>query len=192
MKLFHIMILVSSCSLCLEAQQERAPSTPYVEKNVCPFEYGCIFHKWYSRAPIRAYTTEGDTNSPSFLIAASESLQYNFGNMHVERVGIVIVRKAFQGYRVGDSVFVLSYRGEGSFSVWHHGAFDVVTRFWDSDTNRSLSDGFEALEVSMSWWVNVTDAGARSFWLKLHNTEGSKGISFAEDIEIKQIGFEQY
>jgi hypothetical protein len=192
MRLLEITVLMFVFFISAMGQQQPKPTIPFVDKNVCPFEYGCDFHKWYPRSPIRGFSIEGDTTALSFVVAAQESLQFNFGNMHIERLGVVVIRKSFEGYNVGDTVFILSYTGEGSYNIWHNGIFENVDRFWSSDTLRSHFDALETVEVSMSWWVNVTDASGRVFWLRLFNTEGSGGIWFAEDIEMKQIGFEGY
>jgi hypothetical protein len=175
-------LLLSFASFAI-AQDLGKPAMPYVYHNICPFEYGCEFDTIYVHAPFPAYTKAGDTTSGAFAVSPGESLRFNFGDMYIERMGMAVIRDSVLEYPFGDTVYILTYKGEGSFEVWHRGKFETVEGFWlgpfASEPHAEL-----ILSPMATWWINVTDKRARIFWLRLINIVPAEGMNFDPAVSV--------
>ena len=157
------------------------PPVPYIQKNACPFE-GCQFGLWTTNSPLKVYSREGDTTTILCTLTPGDSLIALTGNIHMERLGIVIVTKPHEQFSPGDTLYTLSYTGEGYNDVWYRGQELNIEIFWPTDNETDFStvnindprwDQFSAVMVApplMIWWVQVTCRGHINGWIRLLNT----------------------
>ena len=153
------------------------PPIPFIEHGSCPFE-GCQFGQWITQTPLRAYAQEGDTSHVSFTLQPADTFTALTGNLHIERPGLVLVRRDQGQYRRGDTVYVLSYSGEGFHNIWHRGEERNVEAFWHSEGDSTETFAEIVRQPVMFWWVNVLSRQGQKGWLCLLNTSpGGFGIN---------------
>ena len=157
------------------------PSVPYIEKNRCPFEC-CRFGVWVTRTPLHAYQSEGDTSTPAFSIPQDDTLVAETWNLHIERVGTVLVTKPLLDFKAGDTLSATHCADEGNFEVWHEGKRFDVEVFWktlygpgedDSGSEEHQdSAGVSGIMITrplVIWWVKVRNKVGDTGWLRLAN-----------------------
>jgi hypothetical protein len=171
---------------------DSPPPVPFIDRDLCPFESGCNFRDdWVAGSPLTAYATEGVATRVAFRIAPGEPFAALRADMYVTRPGIVVVTVSHEagceppdcaeaGFRHGEVVYVLSYRGEGSYLISHRGRLRVVEAFWNDNPPRHAV--LREAPV-MFWWVLVRNRAGREGWLRLKNT-AEVGIMFEEQIRL--------
>jgi hypothetical protein len=175
-------IAVLACLLSGSLIAQQIPLTPVIQRNICPFEFGCDFGKWVTKSKLTVYTNEGDTSHVAFVIQPNDAFIAHGANMHIERLGVVVVTKAVEDFQNGDTVYVLSYTGEGFYDIWYHGRISNVEVFW-SDEPLSQFEGLLMVPPQMSWWVFVEYGNSKKGWIRLRNVSDS-GVRFEEDIDM--------
>ena len=119
--LFLIMVvLFNDCSYAKAENQQEKPNVPFIQNDICPFEC-CRYGKWIAKSGMKAYKKEGDSSTIAFTIKPGEQFTAVSGNIHTVTLGVVIITESFDAFKKGDNVFVLSYKGEGFYDVWHKG-----------------------------------------------------------------------
>jgi hypothetical protein len=163
----------------------NSPREPYVVQGACPFEC-CQYGPWRARAKTPVYATEGNDRQPMFVLSPGDSVKAVTGNVHVSRVGRVkMVKKAERGWAefdehrmpaatVGDTVYILSYAGEGHWEYWYRGLVGTGPELWTDETGTGLVPGQLIAEPVSKWWVQVIDRRGRSGWLTVP-PEGFEG-----------------
>jgi hypothetical protein len=89
---------------------------------------------------------------------------------------LAVVQKPTVGFKVGDKIPLLSYRGEGNYDLWYK--------------RRKISSGDSIVMVNSKvirspeivWWVKIKLKDGKQGWLKLKNT-ADNGFSIKEKIE---------
>lgn len=162
-----------------------APRAPFVQRNVCPFE-GCAYGAWVARSRLTAYAAEGDTAKVAFAIQPGERITALRGNVHVVKLGVIAVTapvEAAAGRVIprGDRIYVLSYRGEGLYDVWHDGRLLTLEAFWKPVVSAGRAAGVLRTRPEMMWWVLVRARSGRQGWLRLRNI-AEHGFELREDI----------
>jgi hypothetical protein len=169
------------------------PAMPFIERGVCPFEC-CQFGYWHTKSLLRVYQAEGDTSNLAYTIAVNDSFLAITGNVHMDKLGIVIVTKSVESFKPGDTLYTLSYRGEGFIDVWQDSTIHTIEIFWDSrdeaDVNKvnakdprwNESSGVLVSRPSMVWWVEVQNRKGQTGWIRLVNTT-IQGFSTDEQID---------
>jgi len=173
----YIIFTIFLCGFLYSADQFKMP---LIEKNVCPFEC-CTYGKWISHSPLKVYYKEADTSGIAFTISPNDSFIAITGNVHINRPGIVIVIKPNQGFTSGDTIYTLSYYGEGFYDVWYQNKIINVELFWKSidgdltfpiDMNDPKLEKYSGVLIQKSlmiWWVKI-EYNNRYGWIKLNNT----------------------
>ena len=179
------MLLLITFSIALSQESPR-PIAPYIYKKICPFEGGCDFTSIGTLQSIPAYAMAGDKLAKLFMVPIGDSLAFNFGSLFVERLGLAIVTHPWQEFLVGDTVIIMGYGGEGSFEIWHKGLAQYVECFWPSNSSMDLAADL-IVSPQMTWWANVTDKKARTFWLRLINLTPAEGLDFGDLVEFYPI-----
>ena len=176
-----------------DSAAQGLPEVPFIEKHAFPFEC-CQYGKWRAGSPLIAYSTEGDTSSVAFRIAVGDSFFASTGNIHMEKLGVVVVTKPVGAFVPGDTIYTLSYTGEGSIDVWHNGTESNVEIFWDTeddvdsadvnihDPGRARYSGVLVQRPLMIWWVQVRNSEGQDGWLRLVNTTVA-GFAIDEQID---------
>lgn len=154
----------------------NSPAEPYIVRPACPFEC-CQYGEWQARTTILVYASEGKVDQPLFTLRAGDSVRAKTGSVHVSRVGRVkIVSRVERGWAefgehempalaVGDTVYILSYVGEGHWQYWFRGLVGVGPELWSEPMNEGHSPGELLAEPVREWWVQVTDRRGRTGWL---------------------------
>jgi hypothetical protein len=161
---------------------QSIPLTPVIQRNICPFEFGCDFGKWITKSKLTIYNNEGDTARVAFVMRPNDAFIAHRANMHIERLGVVVVTKPVEGFQTSDTVYVLSYTGEGFYDIWYHGNISNVEAFW-SDEPLPQFQGLLMVPPQMSWWVFVEYGNSKKGWIRLKNLSDS-GVRFEEDIDM--------
>jgi hypothetical protein len=169
------------------------PPLPVIEYNVCPFE-GCQFGRWKTQSPLRVFARENDTAGIAFTLAPGDSFTALTGNIHMERLGTVIVTRDTGQFKRGDTVYTLSYTGEGWYDVWYKGQMPWIEMFWSTDFDDrtqkfDIDDtlwndvaGVLVHRALMIWWVRIRLTNGQEGWLRLVNTTDN-GFSIEERID---------
>jgi hypothetical protein len=170
--------------LIASLQAQERPTEPYVEQGVCPFEC-CTYRGWTATDSIIVYRVEGSTDT-SFLLLPADSFTAVTGNVHLIHVGVVLIRQAMETeaedsfpqahLSVGDSAFVLSYRGEGWYDVWIAGKVRHLPAFWDDrreDPRPTDRPGRLIREPEDIWWVQIRAPDGRTGWIRMDHAEVS-------------------
>jgi len=154
----------------------NSPAEPYIVRRACPFEC-CQYGEWQARTTTPVYATEGKSGQPLFTLRAGDSVRAMTGSVHVSRAGRVkIVSRVERGWAefgehkmpalaVGDTVYILSYAGEGHWEYWSRGLVGVGPELWSEPMNAGPPPGELLAEPVREWWVQVTDRRGRSGWL---------------------------
>ncbi len=174
------------------AEAQNRPPTPYVEA-ACPFEC-CQFGEWHTKSSLVAYSSEGDTSRVAFTIAVGDSFRAIAGNVHMDKFGEVVVTKPIDSFVPGDTLYTLSYTGEGYIDVWHNGTESNIEMFWDTDNDVDFAhvdvndpqwsdySGVLVQRPLMVWWVKVANSEGSVGWLRLVNITVS-GFAISEQID---------
>ena len=156
--------------------QGRELHFPLIEKGVCPFE-GCVYRDWVTFSSVPAYSNEGDTSSVAFMLKPMDSLKAISGNVWIERPGLVVVERDSAPHHFGDTLYVLSYDGEGFYETWFYGSTTYEKVFWQTSVDiREYGRGYlgsygEMIQAPiMVWWVHIMNSHGQSGWLRLPNT----------------------
>ena len=178
LKNIYKMALIAST--LFSSLYSQVPVSPIIQKDICPFEC-CQFGIWKTLSPLSVYEVEGNTNNPQFIIPANESFTAINGNVHMIRPGLVILRRSIDKFSIGDTVYTLSYRGEGFNDILYHGKIFCVEMFWQTDdemdyNNIKVGDakwnniaGVLISKPVMVWWVKIRDKDSREGWIRLEN-----------------------
>jgi hypothetical protein len=185
-----VALLVLAGGAVAEAAQDSPPASPFIDRNACPVESGCNFHAdWVAETPLTAYAVEGRPTRVAFRIATGEHFAALRADMYVTRPGIVVMVAPLDpnceppdcwepGFRAGELVYVLSYRGGGHYLISHRGRLREVDAFWAAQSSRQAR---VRQAPEMFWWVLVRNQSGRLGWLRLKNT-ADVGIAFDERI----------
>ena len=179
------MVLALLAASAAAAADRAAPRAPHVTRDVCPFE-GCAYGTWVARSRLTAYAAEGDTSKIAFAVKPGERVTAVRGNVHVVKLGVVAVTApievaAGRMLHTGDSVYVLSYRGDSRYDVWHDGRLMTLEAFWEPLAPAARVAGVVRARPEMMWWVLIKTRAGRQGWLRLRNM-AEHGFELKEDI----------
>jgi hypothetical protein len=157
---------------------QAAPAEPYVVRGACPFEC-CQYGRWVTRVPVPVYSHERASGRPLFRLRAGDTVEAITGNVHMVRVGRVVVDRSLPGNWVeddslpapapGDTVYVLNYQGEGYRQYWYRGRTGSGPEFWEPESRHdSLPPPARLIQKPISrWWVQVKVANGQEGWLRM-------------------------
>ncbi|MGH7517074.1 MAG: hypothetical protein ACREOC_06345 [Gemmatimonadales bacterium] len=163
------------------------PPEPFIDRGLCPFEC-CTYREWTARTPVRVVGQEGEPGPTRFTLRPGERFTALGGNVHLPRAGIAIAvdTVTMDGdsvhppvlLRPGDTVYVLTYLGEGMYHVWYQGAVRETFGFWpapDEDTTRAGTPypGRLLRSAEEHWWVQVRTAGGERGWVLMDSVDVS-------------------
>ena len=159
------------------SSQVRAGGS-YVEHDACEGE-GCGFGPMVALSPLTVYPAEAVSENVAFRIDRGEVFEALTSNLHFDPVGGVIVGEPFllvEDYggdtigwaNPGDTIAVLSYAGEGYYTIWFDGAKRVVRAFWDDRRQHPRPrdrPGTLVIEPEVRTWLKVRNADGKLGWL---------------------------
>jgi hypothetical protein len=160
-----------------------SPPEPYVDRGVCPFEC-CTYTDWWATSQVRVFAAERDTSRVAFSLAPRERFTALTGNVHLTPVGIAVTTDTItlsagdQSRQVrlepGDTVYVLSPLGEGTFNFWYRGERYVGEGFWTMmPLSRREAAGRLVREPASQWWAQVRNAAGQIGWINM-TADGAK------------------
>lgn len=160
------------------AAQARPPAV-YVDSGACPFEC-CRYGTWTAREP-RLVRARPDSTSPVVdTIPAGESVQAVTG--HVRTVPApFLVKRAMSGLQEGqrwvpgDTIWLLTYLGEGVYHAWTDSAVVEVPLELDPSARPGEDDsemGVLLRPRESEWWVRIRRPGGTVGWVR-----GNDGFS---------------
>ena len=137
------------------------PKVPFIQRDICPFEC-CQYGKWTARSPLMAFKREGDDSNISFTIRTGEEFTAISGNVHIVKLGIIVINKAVGVFNKGDEIYILSYRGEGEYDLWFNGnKLRNTADVWAHGTLKQ--------SPKFIWWVAIINKDGQQGWLKIRN-----------------------
>jgi hypothetical protein len=152
----------------LAMAQERPPSG-YENWGVCPFEC-CTYREWTAEADIPIHESRSNKSAIVFRLHRDENLQALTGVVVTEKAGVVRIDKAVQdGYikgsdkpqlslKAGDTVYMLSPLGEGSYLFWYRG------KIYESGGDLGAMPGVDGRDAKMIWWKLVKNKAGKKGW----------------------------
>lgn len=172
----HVIVIISVLSRVPSLSQIQ---TPYVERNSCPFEC-CQFGLWVARTGLKAFLSEGDTTNVAFRVAQNDTIIAVTGNVHMEKLGKILVTKPIYGFLPGDTLYATHCLGEEEFEIWHDGRSFRVEIFWKTpntaneydfapEQDDSLFSGIMLSKPVMVWWIQIKNMRRETGWLRLVN-----------------------
>jgi len=144
----------------------------YVDEGACPGE-GCAYGRWRAQSDVVVYDKPGGGASAMGVILAGQRVRALTGQVHTVP-GMFRVHREHGRYRPGDVIEVLTYQGEGFFSVRFRGEiYEEELGFspWGGIPDSrcaDVSDCFGVLdqELDFTWWVEVYFADGARGWIR--------------------------
>lgn len=151
------------------------PAIPYIQKNICPSEC-CRYGLWTAKSNLKLNKKEGDSSVVAFTVKSGEKITAIRGNVHVVKLGILVVKKpikfnnkSLDTFSEGEKIYVLSYGGEGYYDLWHKGKLLDI----DLDDSDQIWGNSELVQTPhMIWWVLVKNYKSKKGWLKIDIGDG--------------------
>ena len=173
-----LMAIILLLSVTSHAQDER-PETPYIQYNVCPFEC-CQFGTWTARSLLKAHKREDDNTAIAFTIKPGEKFIALEGNVHIVKLGMLILEKTVGNFIKGDKIYILTYRGEGFYDLWYKGeVLDLEAENLDKVWANSKIVNYP----EFIWWVLVKNKDGKQGWLRLKNNMSDGGFGTEEQFD---------
>jgi hypothetical protein len=152
---------------------DAGPAVPFIEYNICPFEC-CQYGKWVSESRLTAYRNEGDTGTTTFSINAKEEFTAIRGNVHILQTGMAKIKETTGVLQKNDTLYILSYKGEGYYDIWYHGnVYQNAYGFWQDDEKWLIR------EAVTEWWIYVKTKSGKYGWLR-RNAKSKEHIEGAD------------
>lgn len=174
---------------------QRVPPLPYVIEGACPFEC-CTYGEWKAGRQIPVYSNQKDTTQILFNLETDDEFQAVTGFVVVMEPGLVSISESYElygyyspengGYRektikksvsAGDTLYVLSYRGEGEWNVWYRGDIyqedGTKWRFGRYPERRSADEVPATLleKPETEWWVKISTSSGTEGWILMNDTK---------------------
>ncbi len=156
---------------CLVGQTPPASS---IHKGACPFEC-CQYGPWVSTAEVALYESPDTASTVVARLAEGDSVIGEDGEVWSVPTPFVFktaVRGGESGrlYAPGDTVWAVSYLGEGRFNVWKGGT-DYLEDLHFSPYGgtagtrcETCSHGSLLRELQTTWWVRIRTRDGRVGW----------------------------
>ena len=175
--MFRISFLLVSLSIATPAAalSQARPQEPFVVRDVCPYEC-CQLGIWVARGTIRAFRSRGNRAAVAFVLKAGDTVTAKSGDMVTQRLGRVVVRRHLAPSpetrdstlrpAIGDTLYLASYGGEGSWQAWHGGRLHWTSEFWPSQVGQRGADADLVAAPRGTWWVRLETRRGLSGWVR--------------------------
>ena len=180
------------------------PPLPYEDDGACPFE-GCSYREWVATAPVTIRTERRDGAPVAFRVRAGQRVTALTGVVVTRRAGRVRFHEAAMLASLsgpiqvapGDTVYLLTYQGEGFSKAWFKGRV-----YTDVDITDYIGGGCAATKSAAAcagrliepwqadWWVRVRNQAGREGWTReTQKFDGKDALASARRrlIELNQI-----
>lgn len=157
------------------AFSQARPREPFVVRGVCPYEC-CQLGIWVARGTVRAMRSRSERAAVSFTLKAGDTVTAISGEMVTRRLGRVLVRRqpvanpeihdSTLRPALGDTLYLASYGGEGSWIVWYQGRLHWTREFWPGQVGQVGAEA-DLLEAPRgTWWVRLETRRGLSGWVR--------------------------
>lgn len=169
----RIAILIFTISLTLFStvvlSQDEEPPTPFEDQGACPFEC-CVYREWFAEGNLKALKDRKEGSPVAFEVKEGEKVTALTGVVVTTKPGTARVKKpvVIQDMRAnsGETVYLLTYRGEGVYTVWYKGRFVE---------NLDVMEDIEILNKPESvWWVKIKNNKGQTGWTNQPDKFGNK------------------
>ncbi len=160
---------------------QTTPPVPYDDPGACPFE-GCVYRAWTANADVVARAEPMAVSAVAYTVKKGEKVTALTGIVRTLKAGRVEFRKAVDlavssdgpswtkiHVEPGDSLYLLTYHGEGDFKAWFKGKLyehlDGATFYnaaCDFDPSRCLGRIVEPTQ--WAWWVQIKNSRGQVAW----------------------------
>ena len=162
-----ISILISGFAIF---GQNSRPTMPFVDKGACPFEC-CTYREWTVDKATAVRSAMRDGSSIAFRLRKGERVRGLTGSVITSQAGEVRVLKRTKigpfTAKPGDTLYLLTYVGEGFHRVWYRGKI-TEEETWDKSTFRQIR------EPKAVWWVKVRNSKGQIGWSREPDNFGNK------------------
>jgi len=153
------------------------PPIPYEDIGACPFE-GCTYRDWIANGPVTLRTDRRSDSPIAFTLAKGDHVQAITGIVITTKPGRVTFRTAgamsssggMLRVRPGDTLYLLTYHGEGEFTAWFKGRlYDFVdgSEFSDGRCGRGRVCNGTVVEKPQSvWWIRIRSTRGLTGWTR--------------------------
>ncbi len=166
MKILFLLVMLVALPVVAKGREM------YVDKGACPGER-CMYCTLYvAEQDITLRKNPSMDAEEAGVIAAGDALVAKSGEVHVVPAKFNVY-KAFDQFKPGDEVFLLTYLGEGYFKIRHNGVesqgdfgFSPWGGSWDGECADpttcfgGLDDGYE-----WTWWLSVSTEKGMYGWI---------------------------
>lgn len=136
---------------------------PYKDIGACPFEC-CTYRQWTATKNLILYKKMSESSPVAFKIKKGEKVRGMTGVVITTIAGKaeVLKNQPLQSSKVqlkkGDTIFLLTYLGEGFYRFWYKG------KFFEDD---GYANGIKILSQPKSvWWVKIKNRRGQIGWTK--------------------------
>jgi len=150
---------------------QSAPPTPFVDKGACPFEC-CSYRQWTVEKPTVIKREMSDGSAALFTVKKGEKVQGVTGVVITTRPGKVRVLKNTKigevAVKRGETIYLLTYLGEGFFRMWRNGKLMEGEAFEDTPAFKVVN------QPVSTWWVKIKNRRGQIGWSKQPDNFGNK------------------
>lgn len=149
-------LVVASCTAC--SADELKPPNIHIDKGACPFEC-CTYREWVARADMTLLDIP-DGKKVVGQIKKGENVLALTGEIHSVPLRILSPNNYPDArVKVGDTIYLLHYVGEGYWKVWHEG------RLIEIDNLPSKGP-----KPKSTWWVELKTSSGIIGWTVEHRS----------------------
>ncbi|HEV8700627.1 MAG TPA: hypothetical protein VGV60_05075 [Candidatus Polarisedimenticolia bacterium] len=168
------MLLISTLSIAVAAAPRAGAEEPrhpaiYVDKGACPGE-GCTYGTWKVLKDTELHALPGKASKVVAKCRPGSEVLASTGEVHTV-AGEFTVKKKYGAFVPGDTLWVYTYLGEGTFKVWFGG------RFTEQDLGFSPwgGSGGSRCEVERFCWGELKRTLEMEWWIQIQNSDGVTG-----------------
>lgn len=160
--------------------QEAAPKMPYEDVGACPFEC-CTYREWTATARVTLLRDRRAGSGTAFVAQPGDRVRAITGVVITTRPGRAQVNRPVDLWTTegtihvvpGETLYLLTYRGEGYFTAWFKGRlYDQVDASMFAGVNGACETHPEkchgrVVEKAVSeWWVRVKSLKSVTGWTR--------------------------
>lgn len=193
--------ILSGGQRCGAQTPERSgPPVPYEDVGACPFE-GCVYRDWVANDAITIRRERRAGATAVFRLKKGEQVTAITGVVVTITPGRVQFREPVDLFsrsgslhvEPGQTLYLLTYRGEGSTVAWFEGRVyedvDGSTAFFNGlctdDSSRCVGTVLE--QPQSVWWVQIKNARGQIGWTDETNKFGNKDALGDDHTDVREI-----
>jgi len=158
----------------IDGPDPRRALYPYVDRGECPGE-GCVYGDWLALGEVQLFDRPNSDRPPVATVRPLEIVRAVTGEVWTIPGRATVIRD-YKAFRRGDVVYLLTYRGEGFFTIWHRGTVGWASvPFGLGAWSRACDQGQPECWGTWDWGPTTT------WWVKIET--GSGQVGWTSDLE---------